>query len=65
MALAALLLLGACSDGSSDPPTTPATTPAPSTTVTTSPSTIPSMTSPFPGGINGPVAPGPTEPASR
>jgi hypothetical protein len=59
------LLLGACSDGSSNPPTTPATTPAPPTTMTTSPSTVATTAIPFPRGINGPIAPGPTEPASR
>jgi hypothetical protein len=60
------VLVGACSDGSSEPP---ATTPAPPTTIAstaaTSPVTVATTTIPFPGGINGPVAPGPTEPATR
>ena len=47
-------MLGACSDGSSGPPATPAPTPTVATTVV-----------PFAGGINGPVSPGSTEPASR
>jgi hypothetical protein len=60
--------LVACSDGSSGPPVTtppPATSAsAPATTVDPTP-TVVTTAIPFAGGIMGPVAPGPTEPANR
>jgi hypothetical protein len=64
------VLLGACSGGSSEPPTTPPSTPPPATTaiiattVELTPSAVTTVL-PFSGGINGPVSPGSTEPASR
>jgi hypothetical protein len=74
------VLLSACSGDSSGPPTTPAPSSPPVTTAppttrpasprTTAPTTVPpasvaSTILPFAGGINGPVSPGSTEPASR
>jgi hypothetical protein len=61
------VLTGACSDSPSHQPTNPATTPAPATTTSTADPTPSVVTTiiPFSGGINGPVSPGPTEPASR
>jgi len=65
VAIVALVSSG-CSGDSSSPPSTPATTPPPiPSTTTTPPSTVADIVTPFPDGINGPVVPGSTGPASR